>query len=459
MGEKDQTRMTQLNEAIARYHRLIESEPFQDLTWVETLQERMSALHLTSGTRRIAPVLRPHFLTQRQYTNLVKAAEALHGAMDRVEKLALATPALMTRINMLPAEKMLASVDPGYSWASVTSQLDTHLNNGTLQFVGAASGSPISVIYGEILNKVFYDAPIVQEFRKKTPLLKVGGARPLLDSLLRAYKDFGGHRHPNIAILEFRQAYQNGEHREYNLIAEMFRRHGYEVELISPDQLEYRNGLLRRGNFQIDIVYRQVRVSEFLMRFDLNHPLVRAYRDRAVCMVNSFRSEIAQKKAVFELLTDETVTASFPAAEKKAIREYLPWTRVVAATHTTYRDQPIDLPAFIQGNRERLVLKPNDDDGERQTFVGSDLDDSAWERALKTALRTTYVVQEVTRPLTSTFPLHRYGSMEMKDMSVDVQPHAFLGKVEGCSTFLTPAGNNGFSTVSGLAPTFILDSR
>ena len=44
-------------------------------------------------------------------------------------------------------------------------------------------------------------------------------------------------------------------------------------------------------------------------------------------------------------------------------------------------------------------------------------------------------------------------------MLVDVHPHAFLGKVNGCSTYLTPAGNNGFSTVSGLAPTFILNSR
>ena len=75
--------------------------------------------------------------------------------------------------------------------------------------------------------------------------------------------------------------------------------------MITPDQLEYRNGVLRRGDFTIDLIYRRVRVSEFLMRFDLNHPLVRAYRDRAVCVVNSFRSEMAQRRAIFDLLTDE----------------------------------------------------------------------------------------------------------------------------------------------------------
>jgi hypothetical protein len=196
------------------------------------------------------------------------------------------------------------------------------------------------------------------------------------------------------------------------------------------------------------------------MRFDLNHPLVRAYRDGAVCVVNSFRSEIAQKKALFELLTDTSVTSTFPAAERKAIRDFIPWTRVVAANHATYGEDTVDLPAFIQANRERLILKPNDsDEGEHQTFVGAELDDSAWERAIKTALRSSYVVQEITKHLKCEFPLYRYGSLDMREMFVDVHPHTFLGKVNGCSTWLTPADRAGFTTVAGLAPTFILESR
>ena len=65
------------------------------------------------------------------------------------------------------------------------------------------------------------------------------------------------------------------------------------------------NGVLRRGTFEINMVYRRLGVQEFLIRFDLTHPLVQAYRDRAVCVVNSFRSELAHKKAMFGLLTDE----------------------------------------------------------------------------------------------------------------------------------------------------------
>ena len=138
--------------------------------------------------------------------------------------------------------------------------------------------------------------------------------------------------------MEFRPAYHSGQS-EYELFRDFFREEGYAVEIVSPEQLEYRNGVLRKGSFEIDLVYRRLGVQEFLLRFDLTHPLVQAYRDRAVCVVNSFRSELAHKKAMFGLLTDETLTAQFPAAERKAIRDHVPWTRLVAATKTTYDEQ------------------------------------------------------------------------------------------------------------------------
>lgn len=451
--------MTQLNEAVARYHKILESDEFKDLNWVENLQTQLRDHNLTAGPRRMAPVLRPHFITQRQYANLVKASESLYSALERIERVALSTPSLMQRMEMLPAEKMLAAVDPGYPYLAVTSLLDTHINNGHLQVVGYNADTPAGVIYGEALNDIYYDLPPVKEFRKRFPLSKIGGPQPLLDSILRAYREFGGKKQPNIGILEFRQQFQASEVGDHSILTELFRRRGYNTELVSPDQLEYRNGILRRGNFEIDILYRRMRVSEFLIRFDLNHPLVRAYRDRAVCIVNSFRSELAQKKAIFDLLTDETVTNSFPTPERKAIREYIPWTRVVAAKNTTYHDTTVDLPEFIQAHREKLVLRPNDDSGEKQTYVGADTDSAGWERAMKTALRGSYVVQEVTAPVKWTFPLHRYGSLEFREMNVEVHPHSFVGKVDGCSAWLNPVGAGGFSTISGLAPTFILGSK
>src|SRR6478672_1878997 len=390
--------MSQLDDAVGRYNKLLESGAHADLGWVDALHERMETAKLSTGGRLICPFLRPNFITRRQFDSLVKTGESLICAIDRMEQMVLANPALLARLDLLPAEKMLASIDPGYQALEVAARLDTHLNNGSLHFVQYNADSPTGGGYADALADLFYDAPPVKEFRKKYGLAKIGSRKHLLQALLKSYKQFGGTKKPNIAIVEFRSVYSSGQS-EYELFRDYFREEGYTVEIVAPEQLEYRNRILRKGNFEINLVYRRLGVQEFLIRFDLAHPLVQAYRDRAVCVVNSFRSELAHKKAMFGLLTDEALTAKFPVAERKAIREHVPWTRLVAATKTTYNDQSIDLLEFIAQNRDKLALKPNDDYSDLHSYFGWEMDDAGWDRALKMAMRSPYVVQERVEPV------------------------------------------------------------
>ena len=452
--------MTQLGEAITRYHKLIQTEPFRDLGWAQEVKEKMLAANLRVGASPLCPFLRPHFLARRQYAALAKAAESLCASIDRVLQMALANPALLGRMGLLPAEKMLASVDPGYSYLTVTSLLDTFMNGGGApHFVGHHSDSAPTLAYSAALSDLFYDCAPIKQFRRQYNLAKLGGTKQLVSSIAAAYKQFGGKRKPRIGVLEFRQAFQTAEGADYWLLKELLINHGLEAEIVAPDALEYRNGILRQGNFAMDVVFRRVKVHDFLLRFDLTHPLVRAYRDRAVCVVNSFRSELAQKRAIFALLTDEALTAGFPSAEKRVIQEYVPWTRVFAPGQTKYGDKTVDLADFVLKNRERLVLKPNDSGGEEHVLQGWKADPSRWERALKQAARTPMVVQERVAAEKVVFPLLRDGALEMKELQVDVHPHACLGKVQGCSTWLSDVTNGGFSSVAGLAPTYILEPR
>ena len=75
--------MTLVSEAIARYHKLIESEPYIDLAWAHALQERIKSEKLDG--RPVSPVLRPHLITQKDYAALVRASETLLSAIARVD--------------------------------------------------------------------------------------------------------------------------------------------------------------------------------------------------------------------------------------------------------------------------------------------------------------------------------------------------------------------------------------
>lgn len=450
--------MTQLGEAIARYHKNLELDRERNTAWMGQLREQMESRQLVVNGRPVTPVLRPHFLSRRQYINLSKAAESLNKSIERVRKLALTNSQWMAKIQMLPAEKMLASLDPGYSTAAVASLLETQVNNGSVHFTTAQADMPHGVVYGELLSELFYEAPPVKDLRKRFKLAKAGGAKPLVSSLLKTWKEFGGKTSPSIAIVEFKQAFATFESHEFTLLAELLRKNGLKAEVVSPEQLDYRNGVLHKGDFAIDLVYRGVRAHDFLMKYDLTHPLVRAYRERKVCLVNSFRTELTRKMALLALLTDESVTEKFPVAERKAIQESIPWTRVVAQTKTTRDGQTIDLIDYIQRNRATLVLRPNAESSEVHSTEGWRSDDSGWERALRQAMRQPFVVQDRVTPLPVSFPVDADGELEYRNLNVDVTPHSFLGKMQGCSSRLSPAAG-AFSTLSGLAPTFILESR
>jgi hypothetical protein len=328
-----------------------------------------------------------------------------------------------------------------------------------MKFSNHHADAPAGVLYGDLLADVYYEAPPVKEFRKKYKLKKLGGTKFLLGALLKSYKDFGGkQKKPHIAIVELKQPFAGGSG-DFAQLAEHFTSEGYPTEVVSPEQLEFRNGVLRHGEFTVDILYRRIRLQEFLVRFDLSHPMVRAYKEHAVCMVNSFRAEVGAKRAIFDLLTDDAVTAKFPAIERRAIKDHIPWTRLVQAAKTTHKGHTVDLPDFVMKHRAKLILKPNDDSPDQHSFRGSETDDIGWEKALRQAMRTPYVVQEVADPAKVVFPLMQYGSLMMKEMQVDVHPHSFYGKVHGCSSWLSIAGSQSFSTLTGLAPTFVLEGK
>ena len=448
--------MAQLGEAVARYHKLFDNQGTRDLVWADALQERMRQAGLVDSGRLVAPILRPHFLAKRQQATLVRAVEAFASALDEIEPVIATTPALMSRLQMLPAEKLLAQVPARQSRFSMTSLMDAHLANGSVRIGGIRPNMLPALAYSGALSDLFLELPILKEFRRgRYRISKMGDPKQLLVAVLKAWKEFGGKTSPRIAILELKQQFSE-DSTESLLLAELFEQGGVSTRVLSPDQLEYRNQKLHSGNFAIDLIFRRPSAQELLVRYDLSHPLLQAYRDQAVCMVNSFRSELAHRLAFFELLTDEAITGRLAAPHRKALAEITPWTRVMTHRKTKHREATVDLPEFVLNNRERLVLRPNDHSAEEPTFVGCETDQLHWDRAVHLALRSQYVVQEYSPVLKDIFPIYQYGDLHMREMQISVYPHVFAGKVRGASALLRPA-SDGVTSPLAIAPVFLLE--
>jgi uncharacterized circularly permuted ATP-grasp superfamily protein len=178
-------------------------------------------------------------------------------------------------------------------------------------------------------------------------------------------------------------------------------------------------------------------------------------------MVNSFRSKLIHKKALFAVLTDERYAHLFDDAELEAISAHVPWTRKVRDGKTTKGGLKIDLLGFIAENRDRLVLKPNDDYGGHGIYIGWNTEGGEWDEAIAAALADgDYLVQERVKTARETFPaLAEDGSIVFAEQLVDLDPLLFNGRVGSAFTRLSFTELANVSSGGGMVPTFIIDKK
>ena len=211
----------------------------------------------------------------------------------------------------------------------------------------------------------------------------------------------------------------------------------------------------------VDIVYKRLLVNEYLPIVKEQPALLDAYRAGAICMVNSFRSKIIHKKTLFAVLTDERHKSLFNSNEVQMIAGHVPWTRRVRAGKTDYFGEPIDLLEFIGEQRDRLVLKPNDDYGGHGIYIGWNIDEIGWGEALRNALANgDYLVQERVPTARESFPAITHdGAIQFAEQLVDLDPLLFNGKVGSAFTRLSSNELANVTAGGGMVPTFVISRK
>ena len=287
------------------------------------------------------------------------------------------------------------------------------------------------------------------------------GRRMMLDVLLGAHEEFLNRkpeRAPQIAIVDLKG---RPTQKEFELFKEYFDSEGSPAVICSPEELDWNGEKLRFNDFEIDIVYKRLLVNEYLPVMKESPALLDAYRARAICMVNSFRSKLIHKKALFAILTDERHARLYNEEERAAIRAHVPWTRCVRAEKSDYNGEQIDLLDFIVERRERLVLKPNDDYGGHGIHIGWNTDEISWGEGLQAALANgDYIVQERVPTAREVFPaIQEDGTINFAEQLVDLDPLLFSGKVGSAFTRLSFSELANVSSGGGMVPTFIISEK
>jgi glutathionylspermidine synthase len=412
-------------------------------------------LGLVFGERPTCPFLRPHIITRSLYEDIAQAARTIAHAFDKLVRQALVDEELLKILGLTEAECRLARIDPGYSRLCVTSRLDAYVTETGFQFLEYNAETPAGVGDQMQLERVLFGLTNMKEFLQSHAHWRPEPHRLLLAALLSAYRDWGGEeQHPQIAIVDWKGVATESE---FRVLQQYFASEGYETIIADPRELHYDGEYLSAGDFRIDILYKRVIIHEFLERCDENHPLARAYADGRICMANSFRTKIAHKKAGFAILSDPKYAHLFTPAEIEVFERHIPWTRRVARGRTAFEGGENDLISLIEDERERLVLKPNDDYGGHGVFLGWETRPEEWRRAISLALERPYVVQE--RAVIKKVSMPTFSDrVRLEEMFVDFNPFLFHNEPEGALIRLSSSSLMNVSSGGGQTALLVLEN-
>lgn len=444
---------------VAEYHDLLTPGLAADSQTM--LDDQLRRRGLIFGDRALCTVLRPRLMTRPQYRLLQDRVRILMAAFRRAWWAAMKDAALRAQFGLEPWEEELLAAEPGFRDPSPTSRLDAFIMDdaGTMGLTEYNAETPAGAAFNDALAESFVHLPVFRAFARRwecQPLLARDG---VIHVLLDAWEQWsGGRARPRVAIVDWPDVPTRNE---FLLYQRAFQEVGIPCVIVDPREMEYREGRLLTAEGPVDLIYKRVLISELVRECGMEHDVVRAVRDRAVCMVNPFRSKLLHKKRSLAVLSDERNARLFTPAQLEAIRAFIPWTRGVEARRTVYQGEVTDLLECIAAQKDRMVLKPNDDYGGAGIVLGWEVDQATWARAIRTAQDSPCIVQERVPIPVEPYPGFIGGELQVLDRMQDTAPFVSYGAyAEGCLTRLSTAALLNVTAGGGsTVPTFLVEPR
>ena len=426
------------------------------------LDRGQRARGLAFGDRTLCTVLRPRFVRSAEYDALRAMSAELLGAFRVIGDLAFTDSALRAQFRLTDWEETLLTAAPRLDVLAPLSRLDAFIDpaDGVPRITEYNGETPAGGGYGDALTDIFQALPAMRPFVERWVVRPLPNRPNILNVLLETWHRFRGVRTlPVIAIVDWGDVPTTSE---FRLCQEYFEAMGITCVITEPDALTYAGGRLRdEHGTGIDLIYKRVLIHELVQHGGLDHPMVRAVVDGAVCLVNPFSCKPLHKKASLAVLSDERNAGLFTASQRAAIARHVPWTRVIEERSTTVDGATIELMPWILEHRDELVLKPNDDYGGAGIVLGWEVDDTTWHAAVTRGQAAPSIVQRKIALPREPFPAIIGGRLAIDDRIVDTAPFCYHGAwMDGLLTRISTSTLVNVTAGGGsTVPTFVVEPR
>ena len=399
-------------------------------------------------------VLMPHFVSPGQVRRVKHAVTALCRVLDRFCDAYPTDARLRDELQLPDTEDQLIRIEPGFPRPMRICRLDAFLQGYDVKFLEFNADSPAGVGYTDILYEGLRTTIDLERVRQEFDTAYTQILPELIATLRDAYAHVRATRpdlpeRPRLALVD---SADSPSVPEFRIICAAAEAAGLSALHATLDEVTYDGTTLRVKDEPVHLVYRRA-LLEDLDQSDL----VAAARDGRICLVNPFRSRVANNKKLFALFQDPRFAHLIEGDEADVIRATIPWTRILRPGPRHLRrldDRPAcrSSPTTARSScssRRRTSAATASRSGWRRP-------QDEWERIIaEHADRADYIVQEYVPVPEEMFPTVEDGHVQMRLKRFNINPFGIGGRYAGSITRISDRAVINVSAGGGLLPSVI----
>ncbi|MGB3975928.1 MAG: hypothetical protein WBM02_03020 [bacterium] len=460
-----------LNKLNADYEQILSSQnPVEQMQVMEHRMSEKNMIMEIGGVKRPFPTfLKPYFVDMKHRDLISRHTRNIVQGVERVGQLFMEGYDFDGMVHLDGIIADLSKIDPVYPSYQVMVRLDCffHPETQEMKFLEFNCGDPSGMGWHDAMLDIFLDLPCVEELDRRYTIHTDHLLETHRKAMLLKYRQWcegkgvAPKERPTFAIVCWKHSTILDDVME---IIHRYNNAGYPAVFADPADFKYNGKYLTVGDTRIDAIYRDA-IDDFIAPqfWGSCQDVIQAFRDQNICFVNPPRAATGDFKTLPAIMSDKKFKHFFTDEQWETMTATVPWTRHVKADMVTeYHGEKARLIDLIKNNKDSFVLKPNVGYGGFGIFIGNDLGQADWNKAVEKASApgADYAVQEFIRIPQDRFPVVKDGEYKgfvNKNININYWSHA--GEFVGA--FLRAADGKLINVHQGggLVPVFFMSPK
>lgn len=373
----------------------------------------------------IPTLYHPMFLSEADVKNFNKIGDMMISITNKVTDRYIENKEFRKKFGFPKLIEDLIEVDNGYDINVPIGRFDIFYKDyNNFKFCELNTDGSSAMNEDNTLGKILLESKGLKDFGKKYKLdyfeLFDSWVKDSIEIYSRYDKD---NKNPNVAIVDF---VESGTSAEFEEFKDTYIKNGYNCIIVDPRELEYKDGGLYHKDYKIDLVYRRIVTFELIDKADEIPDFIEAYKDKAMCVIGSIRSQVIHNKIFFKILHDEDTLELLSEEERRFIKDHIPYTGIFAEDEEVFKK--------VLNNKEKYIMKPMDLNASQGVYTGRDLTAEQWEEKLRDSWNKDYLYQEYFDPFTRDFILFKEGEIVVEEYRSIIGLFMYKEKFAGAYT-------------------------